>query len=798
MSRLRSVVPALLFCLIALPCSAVAHEAVPGEIVVQFDDTLSSAARERARGAADVRVLRAMRRPGQELVQVGNGQSVAGAVRLLARQPGVRYAEPNYTYIATAVPDDALFDQLWGFRNAGQSVKGIPGKVGAFGADINATSAWDFLTGNPGVIVAVVDSGIAYDHPDLDNNLWSNPGELVNGIDDDGNGLADDVRGYDFVDADSDPRDTSGHGTHVAGTIGAEGNNGAGVAGVTWDVQLMAVRAAGAGDTGTSAAIADGLNYAGDEGARVAVAAFAAGPFSQALSDAITGHPATLFVTAAGNGGGDAIGDNNDFVPTFPCSLTAANLICVTATTQSDGFEPFANFGEASVDLGAPGIDILSTQPSYDIVDGFEVNDIATEWVRAGAPTWGRTATAANSGAFSVTDSPGADYPPNATSILQTARAVATQGESCRVEAQARMEMGFGDFLWIDTSPDAATWTQLGGANFRTNGAWVPIAVNLQSATPVFVRFRFTSDGVEEADGVYLDDVRIGCIDSTYNGREYGFASGTSMAAAHVAGAAALVFSARPGASVASVKADLLSTGDAVPALVNRTATGRRLDVRAALLRDLVKTGAATQLTQTGARLDGSVRSPGPPTSYQFEYGPTNAYGSVAPAVPAPVGGLNSTPVGEAIDGLAPGATYHFRLVALVNGRRVPGEDRVFTTLNAGSGGGSGGGSAPPTTNNPPQRSLRDITVRSCRRTGRGRKTRLRCTLTRAEALVSARLRLKRARRTIANATVKPSRSGTLTMRLKRTLKRGRYVLTLRLADQAGKTRTITFRFRIR
>ncbi|HWM10519.1 MAG TPA: S8 family serine peptidase, partial [Solirubrobacteraceae bacterium] len=457
------------------------------------------------------------------------------------------------------------------------------------------------------------------------------------------------------------------------------------------------------------------------------------------------------------------------------------------ATTRSDTLPSFANFGDVSVDLGAPGFDVLSTQPSFGFQDNFEVDDFATEWVANGAPGWERTASAAYSGSFSVTDSPGGNYPPSVLSSIRTAQPVPLNGDSCRISLQARLATVPGDFLFIDTSPDAATWTELGGVHGTTNGGWVPILAPLAtSATPLYVRFRFVGDAQDEDDGFYLDEIRMGCIDTTYDGTEYSFSSGTSMAAAHVAGAAALLLSARPGASVASLRADLLNTGDPVPALVTKTATGRRLDVRAALLRDLVTTGAASEVTQTGARLGGTVRPPGPPTSYQFEYGTTTAYGSVAPTVPTAVGGLDATAVSDAISGLAPGTAYHFRLVAIVNGRRVGGADGVFTTAAA------------PKATGPAPKTLADVVVRRCRQSGRGKRTRLRCRLANRDALASARLQLKRGKKVIGRATAKPARDGTLTLRLKRRLAKGRYVLTLRLRDSGTATRTVRFRFRIR
>ena len=179
--------------------------------------------------------------PGLELLRLAPGESVRAAAAEFEADPEVLYAEPNFYYELDAVPNDPRFPELWGLHNTGQLVNGV---FGTADADIDAPEAWNTTTGSASVAVAVVDSGIAYNHPDLAANIWSNPGEIAgNGIDDDRNGRIDDVRGWDFVDSDNSPRDLTGHGTHVAGTIGARGNNGEGVAGVNWNSSLMPVRA---------------------------------------------------------------------------------------------------------------------------------------------------------------------------------------------------------------------------------------------------------------------------------------------------------------------------------------------------------------------------------------------------------------------------------------------------------------------------------------------------------------------------------------------------------------------------
>jgi len=567
---------------LARPLRSAASD-VPGQVIVQFRPRLSAAARADARDAADVGVVRAMRRPGQQLLEVRAGQTVAEAIRELERNPRVLYAQANHIYRATALPNDPAFGQLWGQLNAGQAVYGTPGVAGTPGADTDATVAWNRSIGSRSIVVAVADTGIAYDHPDLAANIWNNPADPPNGFDDDGNGFVDDVHGADFIARDGDPRDFNEHGTHVAGTIGAVGNNGLGVAGMNWQVSLMAVRVLDAGGMGTSASVTEGFNYAGDHGARVVNASLGAAPPADpadlaAEQAAIDGHPHTLYVVAAGNDGED----NDGGTPHVPCNLPSANLVCVAATTQNDGLAGFSNVGTTSVDLGAPGTNILSTFPSYNgFRDDFEADNLNVKWV-VQAP-WGRTNSASGAGSFSVTDSPSGTYAPLVNASLRTAAPVPLNGV-CRVAFDMRLDTQAGvDGVIIESSPDGTTWTARGGLSGSTGGRFLADSRDLPSGAPLFVRLRFVSDSTTQLDGAYFDNLRIGCIDAAYDGTEFGFLDGTSMATPQVAGAAALALALKPSTDVATLKAALLSSGDPLPALAGKTVTGRRLNVASLL-----------------------------------------------------------------------------------------------------------------------------------------------------------------------------------------------------------------------
>jgi subtilisin family serine protease len=248
------------------------------------------------------------------------------------------------TTVASAAvrPDPQLPDQ-WALQGDGP---------------MGAASAWSRITGGD-VTVAVVDTGVNLGHRDLAPNLWTNPGELPgNGIDDDADGLVDDVHGADFVNRDGDPADDNGHGTHVAGIVAARGNNGVGVAGLAWRARIMAVKVLGPNASGDMATVAEGVRYAVAHGARV-INLSLTGPIpgpdlAAAVSEAATAN--VLVVAAAGNTHAD-----DDAIAAYPAALDAPNLVAVTSSDQRGALAPSASFGRASIDLAAPGEEILST-----------------------------------------------------------------------------------------------------------------------------------------------------------------------------------------------------------------------------------------------------------------------------------------------------------------------------------------------------------------------------------------------------------------------------------------------------
>jgi subtilisin family serine protease len=299
-----------------LAAGATAHAAPhrrEGEVLVRLREGQARSATPWKRGGLHGEVRRAYRSvPGLHQVTLPPGLSVEQAIARLQADPSVAYAEPNYEVEALAIPNDPHFGDLWGMHNTGQ-LGGTPD------VDIDAPEAWDITTGSASVVVAVIDSGIVVGHPDIAPNLFRNEPECVaNGVDDDGNGWIDDCNGIDARDEDGDPAPTGEHGffhgTHVAGTIGAAGNNGEGVAGVAWTVRLLACRFIGPNGTGTLADAITCLDYVKlmrERGVNIVASNNSWGSFggySQALRDAIDAQreAGILFVAAAGNSAHDS------------------------------------------------------------------------------------------------------------------------------------------------------------------------------------------------------------------------------------------------------------------------------------------------------------------------------------------------------------------------------------------------------------------------------------------------------------------------------------------------------------
>ncbi len=315
-------------------------------------------------------VRKKMYTPGMFLVSFAAPtlDTIPEGLRALPQHPLIELAEPDYIGgVADTLPNDTSFGVLWGLHNTGQT---IGGQVGIADADIDAPAAWDLSTGNSNIVVAVIDTGVDYNHPDLAANMWRNPGEIAgNGIDDDGNGFIDDVYGWDFGNDDSDPFDDHSHGTHCAGTIGGVGNNSTGVVGVNWRVRIMAVKWILGNGNGATSDATDAITYTTRMRVRLTSNSWHVYSYSAAMEAAIGQAAASniLFVAAAGNAARDL-----ELTPDYPANFTNDNMIVVAATDNRDQLASFSNWGLISVDLGAPGVNVYSSTPgnSYAYFSG--------------------------------------------------------------------------------------------------------------------------------------------------------------------------------------------------------------------------------------------------------------------------------------------------------------------------------------------------------------------------------------------------------------------------------------------
>ncbi|MEX2196160.1 MAG: S8 family serine peptidase [Thermoleophilaceae bacterium] len=686
------------------------QEFVPGEVVVRFKPGVSARDRSRARARGDARVEDVLSVPRVQLLELEPGRSVAEAVESFRGDPAIEYAEPNGIARAQELPDDPLFGDLWG----------LPA--------IGAPAAWDVTTGDSSVVVGVVDTGIAPDHPDLSAHL---------------------VAGKDFVHDDDLPGDLDGHGTHVAGTIGAIGNNGTGVTGVAQQVGLMPLRVLDHTGSGSWADVAEAFTYAASQGVKIVNASLGGG-YSSTVRAAVENAPGTLFVVAAGNDGFDVDAAGNH---AYPCELDSPNVLCVAASDHADARASFSNWGATSVDIAAPGLGTKSTYPgvSRPLDERFESGLGA--WTTDG--NWDTSADAASEGSFGLADSPGGNYQDGSDTWVRTASPVSV-GTDCQLIFDLRLDVASngGDRFFVEASESTGgPWTKLYERNADTSG-WDTVALDLRghSGVPDFygaqahLRFRLSSDGSIVADGASVDWAEVTC----HGGEAYRSLSGTSMAAPHVAGAAALLLSHSPGLSAVELRSAILSSGDAV-SWAQPTVTGRRLDVANALA------AAAGLSGQDG----GSDPPPPPPPA------PPPPAAQPAPPAPAPQPGGSTT------------------------------------------GGGGGSGHAATEDDDPPAVRLRFARSQRLRRMRRaGLRTRIRCD---RACRVNARLyaRSRSGRRVLVGRGSRGTRragSATLVVRLSRRgrsmLARGkrrqRLTLSLSAADRAGNRARLAKRVALR
>ena len=532
---------------------------VEGEVIVTFKPSVDLNAAQQALGNHSLPLTQhyaeLSRHRGRHsgLVRAKN-RTTAELIAELNQDPAVELAEPNYLRWVTGTPNDTLFTNLWGLRNTGQMVNGFTGTAGD---DIRFVAAWGLArpTTNQ-FVVAIIDTGVDYTHPDLAGNMWTNPGEIPgNGLDDDGDGYVDDYYGYDFLDNLPNPTDSGFHGTHVAGTIAAIGNNQLGVIGVDYQARIMALRVSSDGNSMPDSAVIEAIQYATMMKGRgvniVAINESFGGGGSNSTERAAmvaAGNAGIIFCVAAGNNTA-----NNDTTAVYPASYRLTNMIDVAATDQNDALASFSDYGPNTVDLAAPGVNILSTLPvaqagTLAYVQQGSTAYSANELEYSGITT-GITAKVYYCGLGNPSDFPAAAR----NNIALIARGTLTFSNKV-VNAMAAGARA------------AVIYNNVSGNFSGTLGGtknWIP-AISLSQTDGLSVKTNSLATVVNNTDPSQI----------------YQYLDGTSMATPHVSGAVAFAAMNFPSETVTQRIQRVLANVDVIPGLTGKVRTGGRLNLQ--------------------------------------------------------------------------------------------------------------------------------------------------------------------------------------------------------------------------
>ena len=551
------------------PQQEISDSYMPGVLLVQAagsDVQTSLAALTSAHasiGATVARDYTAEGVSGLQLITLPESMNVKDGISYYSAIPAIAYAEPDYLRMSTVVPNDPDFWRQWGLSNKGQVYKENT-EPGTTGADIHAPEAWNAST-QTDVVIAVLDSGVDYLHPDLAANIWTDP---VSG-----------AHGYDAITGTLDPMDLASHGTHCAGIIGAVGNNEIGGSGVNWNATILPVRFLNSFGTGSVSDEIESILWAARNGAIIFSCSYGGSDFSQAEYEVISGTNG-LFICAAGNSGVD-----NDITPHYPSSYDLENIISVAATNAHDELASFSNYGKTSVDIGAPGEDIYSTKHNIYVPDPIwrDSFDTLANWTTHGNWTLNSedyiSAPSSAQGIVNNTDV-NQTQPPVIISIKQPLDISNLTNPIISYNLQM---VGANYAFYIEASNDNRTWTKL---EYDRKPIiimpWIyrecKIPADLLNS-PLYIRF--VADGTYIA--CFLDDITLSDGYGTLNETRYGYMSGTSMAAPFVSGMCGLLTTYAPDVPYSAIKEAIFKTAVPVPGLNNKTVTGGRANLSAAL-----------------------------------------------------------------------------------------------------------------------------------------------------------------------------------------------------------------------
>jgi len=485
------------------------------------------------------------------------GKSTAALIHDLQGDPDILSAEPNYIRrVSSLQPNDTYYTHLWALNNTGQTVNST---AGTSGADIHLIPAWNLARPTTDeVVVAVIDTGLDAGHPDIAASLWTHPGEMAgNNLDDDSNGRVDDVHGFNFADNNANISDSGDHGTHVAGTLAATGNNSLGIIGVDFKAHVMVLKVSNDGSSITTSAEIDALQYAAMMKTRgvniVAInASFGGGSSSTAESTAIqaAGDTGIVFCAAAGNSTA-----NNDTTLSYPASYRLNNMIVVAASTQTHQLASFSNYGATTVDLAAPGTNIFSLKPTWLATTSASVTHNTTTYAASdlgyAGTTAGITATLINCG----TGNTAGEFP---ISVLNNIALIQRGTATFAVKVTNAMNAGAKGAIIYNNVTGSFQGTLSSIAN------WIPAV------------------SISDADGASLLAVvnsPVTLTNALAPGNIYQFMDGTSMATPHVAGAVAFAAMNFPGESAAQRVVRVLAHTTPVAALSGKVRTGGVLNL---------------------------------------------------------------------------------------------------------------------------------------------------------------------------------------------------------------------------
>ncbi len=561
-------------------------EYMPGELLVKFKARATAQDRQAIVASHQHSILADLTQPHWAHVKLGAGQTVEETVAAYRNDPSVEYVQPNYIYHIAAVPNDPQYGQLWGFKNTGQTISNAftqpplspisysTNNPGTPGDDMDIEKAWDHITDCSSVVAAIVDSGINYNQEDLASNMWNG-------------GATYPLHGYNYVGNNTDPMDLNGHGTHVAGTIGAVGNNGKGTSGVCWKASIMAVRVLNAMGRGTTANIIQGINFAVSHGAKVLNMSLSGGAFDQLYSDSITTaqNADVVVVVAAGN---DGANNDSGTTPIYPCNFTQPNLICVAALDQSYQLATFSNYGSTSVDVGAPGTNILSTWAGTNAT---VADPLTSGWLGSTTTTgggWFYSTIGSTQYLVDPSNYPNGLYNKSTDdrayksfNLASVTAAVLNVRSAINVVSGDHFRVGYSS---TGVDPFAGTGTIVDDVtNVATYPSLIPVSGDISTciSASCTVGFQLQSGTTPTDRGVAIAGFSINTL--TLNSTSYNTENGTSMATPEVAGLATMLRAYNPQYTYADVVSAIGRGGRSVPALVGKTTTGNAIDVMASL-----------------------------------------------------------------------------------------------------------------------------------------------------------------------------------------------------------------------